>query len=196
MLLLSVPRLRERIGGPTADHRLSAPIEDVDLQAILDEEWSALLGYVLAQARNGFLSGLDLLKAEPVIVHAEPSGYYPGLYDAKIPDLYFPFAFRLVDVDGEESTYDIDTIQYRRSPFRRFRHFVEGRVVSFTYPYSTEADDTAGSSVTLVLATEDAVVSALASEKLAEANERAVQRAAAMLARKIAEQTRLEETIV
>lgn len=184
--------LRERVGGALGDAwagEVGATL-DADFQALIDEEWQSLIGWVLSRGRDGFLAGADVLQSEPFQLQAVPSGHYAGLYEATIDGGYFPFVFRLADAEGRLAEYDRDALRYRRSPYKPFRYFVDGRVISFTFPYVAEGDASGEETVTAVLATEEAVVEALASERLAESNARVTDRAYQMVQRRIAEHGR------
>lgn len=166
-------------------------VYDADLQAIIDEERASLVGTVLSEVRERLLAGGQAFVGRPRTVAIEPSGYDAGLFIGTIPDQYVPFAFRVVGPEGEEATYDPNLKALRRSPFARFRYIVEGHTLTVLYPYATQTDaDTDGTALTVVLATEDEVLSELGAERIAESLDRAVERAHRMMKRRIAEMER------
>ena len=176
-LPITTAQLRERVGGALADDRLAGFVLDADLDALVEENRSALLAEALTNAEAAVRSDRPV-RFSDTLQSQSAEGF-------TIPADRFPFPFGVVGNGGQRARFtDPDRIEsYRTAAFARYRFSVRGRLVVMAFPGSVQG-------VTLTVAPLDEGIAAYAD--VAAGNARTVEAAYAMLQRRAAEQARQE----
>jgi hypothetical protein len=181
--LITAGQLRDEIGGPTWDTTAVGHMTDDMLQSIIDRYSAMLEAELVGRLSRGELSFRGVSSKEKTILTAVASPN-TNLATARLGFEYFPWFQDVVDQDGLPLDYDPDINQtLYNSPFPRYRWSILGRDVMVSPSTTT--------SIQANVVDRARGISELGADLVAEANDRIIAAAKAMLAARIAEQGRL-----
>lgn len=183
-LPISVARLRERLGGAVAKAAVPGHVLDADLQALVDENRTALMNEAVANARESARRLDAPLVGEPVTVGWGQRAR--GVYEAAVPTDRFPVPLAVrYTTDGVRLAYDERPTA--PTPYGRYCYGLSGRTVTVSITAANTPDPTA---LRLVVPTVDEGLAAYAD--VAKGNAATVDAARLMLERRASEHARLD----